>query len=254
MMDAPPLSFFAEKGHCAMDSREAIFQRLRERLVGGPALEPPPPPQVWPIENPPPAKKIERFLAELAELAGQGFHVRSVEEVRQGLGRLVAEQGIRRLGCQDRPLVRAIFQSPAQGASPSEASELPPTAQALARPDLELLWHQPDPDPKDLDSLGASVLEADLLLADTGSVMIACPTAYERLLCYLPPVCVVVGRVARLFEHLPAAWDEIARRAADPQLHGEFVFITGPSRTADIEKILILGVHGPKRLLVFLLD
>jgi len=57
-----------------------------------------------------------------------------------------------------------------------------------------------------------------------------------------------------LVEHLPAAWAEIARRAADPSLRGEFVIITGPSRTADIEKILILGVHGPKRLVVLLVD
>jgi len=243
-----------------MDSRKAILQRLRERLAGASGLAPPPPPQVWPVENPPPVKKIERFLAELAAVAGQAQHVHSLEEVRQGLTRLIAEEGVRRLGCQDRPLVRAIFGAePGSEAEPGQTEippgpQLPATGQVLGRPDLQLLWREPDPDPKDLESLGASVIEADLLLADTGSAMIACPTAYERLLCYLPPVCVVVGRVARLFEHLPAAWDEIARRVADPPLRGEFVFITGPSRTADIEKILILGVHGPKRLVVFLVD
>jgi L-lactate dehydrogenase complex protein LldG len=71
-------------------------------------------------------------------------------------------------------------------------------------------------------------------------------------MCYLPPVCIVIAKTSQLVEHMPAAWEKIAPRVADPQLRGEFVFITGPSRTADIEKILILGVHGPKRLVVLL--
>jgi L-lactate dehydrogenase complex protein LldG len=62
----------------------------------------------------------------------------------------------------------------------------------------------------------------------------------------------VIARTGQLAEHLPAAWAEIARQTADPQRRGEFVLVTGPSRTADIEKILILGVHGPKRLIVIL--
>jgi L-lactate dehydrogenase complex protein LldG len=36
------------------------------------------------------------------------------------------------------------------------------------------------------------------------------------------------------------------------ELSGEFVIVTGPSRTSDIEKTLILGVHGPKRLIALL--
>jgi L-lactate dehydrogenase complex protein LldG len=64
----------------------------------------------------------------------------------------------------------------------------------------------------------------------------------------------VVARTEQLTEHLPAAWAALAARATTPDRRGEYVIITGPSRTADIEKVLILGVHGPKRLVVLLVD
>ena len=40
----------------------------------------------------------------------------------------------------------------------------------------------------------------------------------------------------------------------NPEQRGEIALITGPSRTADIEKILVLGVHGPRRLIVFIIE
>jgi L-lactate dehydrogenase complex protein LldG len=69
-------------------------------------------------------------------------------------------------------------------------------------------------------------------------------------MCYLPPACIVIARVDQLAENLPAAWGPISQVCAAQDSRGEIVVITGPSRTADIEKVLILGVHGPKRLVV----
>jgi L-lactate dehydrogenase complex protein LldG len=214
-----------------MNSRDTILQRIRTELTKGPQVAPPPVPEVWPHEFPATAAMADRFGKELVEVNGEVLHCPTIEDARRQLGELVRQAGWTSLGVMDRPLVR------------DAVADLPAGLASFAAAD----WQ-----PKQMAELSASVIDADVLLADTGSCMIACPTPQDRLLCYLPPACVVIGRVDQLVEHLPAAWPKIAPRVADPAQRGEFVIITGPSRTADIEKILILGVHGPKRLVVML--
>lgn len=155
----------------------------------------------------------------------------TIEQAAQKLSAVVDELGAERIGRTDHPLCEEL---------------------TAGLPGERFIIGQDDPDPKQLAELPAGLIAADTLLADTGSAMIACATPHHRLMCYLPPVCIVVAKTSQLVEHLPAAWEKIAARVADPGLRGEFVFVTGPSRTADIEKILILGVHGPKRLIVLL--
>jgi L-lactate dehydrogenase complex protein LldG len=214
-----------------MTSRDTILQRVRNGISKGPRLAAPPAPEVWPRENPSPAQMAERFAKELADVHGETIRCATMEEAQRKLAELTAEAKWTSLGCMDRPLVRQLA--------------------AGLRPDL-VAWSAADWQPRRMAELSASIIEPELLLADTGSCLIACATPQDRLLCYLPPACVVIARVAELVEHLPAAWATIAPRVADPALRGEFVIVTGPSRTADIEKILILGVHGPQRLVVLL--
>ncbi|MCE5267689.1 MAG: lactate utilization protein, partial [Planctomycetaceae bacterium] len=114
-------------------------------------------------------------------------------------------------------------------------------------------WAAAEWQPREVAELSASIIEAEILVADTGSCVISCPSAPDRLLCYLPPACVVIARVDQLAENLPAAWSGVSARVADKTQRGELVILTGPSRTSDIEKILTLGVHGPKRLVVILI-
>jgi len=215
-----------------MTSRDTILQSVRSEVSKGPQITPPPVPEVWPRENPSPAVMAERFCKELIEVHGEVIRCATMQEARRQLAELVRQAEWTSLGVMDRPLVRDAI------------ADLPPGLASPAAPNSQ---------PKRMAELSASVIEADVLLADTGSSMIACATSEDRLLCYLPPACVVIARVDQLFEHLPAAWPKIAPRVADPAQRGEFVIITGPSRTADIEKILILGVHGPKRYVVILI-
>ena len=214
-----------------MSSRESILGRIRTALAGDSPLDRPPAPEVWARQNPTTDEMSERFVREIEAVAGEVHRCRSMDEARKELLELLSQLDQATVGAVDRPLTREL------------TSQLAPD---------RIDWGAPDRPAQEMAQWSASVVAADCLLADTGTCMVACATAYERLMCYLPPVSIVVATAERLFEHLPAAWDQIAPRAADPAVRGEFVFITGPSRTADIEKILILGVHGPKRLIVLL--
>jgi len=214
-----------------MSSRDVILGRIRSLLASGPAASLPSPAEVWARENPSRDQMAERFAAELASVAGETIRCRSMDEARARLAELMAAEGWSRIAPIDRPECREL------------TSALPPE---------QVAWPQPDWTPQGMADLPAGLIAADWLLADTGSSVIVCRTPQDRLLCYLPPACVIVAPAERLAEHMPAAWESIAARAADAATRGEFVIITGPSRTSDIEKILILGVHGPKRLVVLL--
>jgi L-lactate dehydrogenase complex protein LldG len=214
-----------------MSSRDNILGRIRAALADDPPLEPPAAPEVWPRENPTIGQMVDRFTEELKALAGEIHRCASMEEARAKLVEIVAQLDEATIGAIDHPLTREL---------------------ASALPADRIDWGAADTDVPTMARWAASLVPADCLLADTGTLMVACATTRDRLMCYLPPVCIAVGRTDRLFEHLPAAWEELAPRVADPALRGEYVFISGPSRTADIEKILILGVHGPKRLVAFL--
>jgi L-lactate dehydrogenase complex protein LldG len=219
-----------------MTSRDTILQRIRSGLsnteaAGFAGLAAPPVPEVWPQTSPDNKVLAERFAAELKAIHGETIRCASMDEARQCLAALMNDAGWAKIAILDRPLAREA------------TSAIPPERVAVAQAD----WT-----PQQMAELPAGLVTAECLLADTGTCVVACGTATERLMCYLPPACVVVASVEQLAENLPAAWPELARRAADRDLRGEFVLVTGPSRTADIEKILILGVHGPKRLVVLL--
>ena len=105
-------------------------------------------------------------------------------------------------------------------------------------------------DKHELGQCDAAITECDALIAQTGTVLVTSQTAGGRSLSCLPPHHVVIARRSQLVADLPAAF------ALLKQKHGAnypsmISFITGPSRTGDIERILVLGAHGPKQLTIF---
>jgi L-lactate dehydrogenase complex protein LldG len=107
-------------------------------------------------------------------------------------------------------------------------------------------------DVQELESCDAGISECDALVAQTGSVLVTNRSAGGRALSVLPPHHVVLARREQLVADLPAAFGLLKKKYAD-DYPSMISFITGPSRTGDIERILVLGAHGPKKLTILCL-
>ena len=104
-------------------------------------------------------------------------------------------------------------------------------------------------DVQEMEKCDAGITECDALVAQTGGVVVTSRSAGGRALSVLPPHHVVIARREQLVADLPAAFAFLQQKYA-PDFPSMISFITGPSRTGDIERILVLGAHGPKKLTI----
>jgi L-lactate dehydrogenase complex protein LldG len=104
-----------------------------------------------------------------------------------------------------------------------------------------------------LEKTDVSVTGCDCLVAQTGGVLANSRSTGGRTLSILPPHHLVIAREDQLLPDLPAAFHLIQQRYGS-DLPSMMCFETGPSRTGDIERILVLGAHGPKKLTVVLVQ
>jgi len=98
---------------------------------------------------------------------------------------------------------------------------------------------------------GAGITGTEGGIAQTGSLIVRTGAEEPRTLSLVPPLHVAVLDVKRLYDTWWQAMGEQSWAAAMPT---NLLLISGPSKTADIEQTLAYGVHGPKRLLVVLVD
>ena len=100
-----------------------------------------------------------------------------------------------------------------------------------------------------LESCDVGISGCDVLVAQTGTVVVTNRSAGGRALSVLPPHHVVVATRDQLVRDLTAAFARV-QETYGTGYPSMISFITGPSRTGDIERILVLGAHGPKKLTV----
>jgi L-lactate utilization protein LutC len=131
------------------------------------------------------------------------------------------------------------------------ALDLEPIVQTLDRSGIELVRCGKSNDDERralrerLASCDLAVVEAHYGIAATGTLVMVATPGRPSSLTLLPPANVILVDAARLLPDMAAVVS-----ALGPATFTEhrIAFITGPSRTADIEKMIVLGVHGPKDL------
>ncbi len=94
---------------------------------------------------------------------------------------------------------------------------------------------------------------AQLGIAETGTLVLESGQEQHRLVSLLPKVHIALLPRSRLLGSLGDAFAQLSPSGGPPRARA-ITFITGPSRTADIELELVVGVHGPKQLIVLILD
>lgn len=222
--------------------RERILGRIRRALAApdaAPHLGSSPPPEGCPAAPTPEEIRAlfqpvgdawERFCSESAALKTECIAAADSAAGAAALAQLLAGLPAGPIAVEDCAWLRELV------------GALPTASRAGA-------WHWSSAGPAPADAVAALTC-ADALIAATGSVLSSSGHG-GRTAAVIAPCHVVIARRDQLVPDLAAALD-LAQRRDLARRHSLLGLITGPSRTADIEKQLVLGAHGPRRLVVLL--
>ncbi len=104
-----------------------------------------------------------------------------------------------------------------------------------------------------LHDCDASVTSCEYLIARTGSIVLSSALHQGRTVSVYAPVHICIAYVDQLVYDIKEAL-QLIKEKYQGNIPSMITFATGPSRTADIEKTLVVGVHGPKEVYLFLVD
>ena len=171
--------------------------------------------------------EIERFLVEIKKLSGVGERL-TPADIDSSLKTLVTEQNIRTATVWNTPHLQELQ-----------------IANNLLSLDVELV--SPTADKHEMAQCDLGITEADFLLPETGTIVLTSSAEKPRGVSLLPRVHLAIVSP----EMLRADMHQVFAKAKDENY---LLFITGASRTADIELTTTLGVHGPKSLYVWMVS
>ncbi len=206
-------------------SREKVLKKVRDALIEKTG----PPYPVLDQESPIYAEMTEpldvTFAGELIKISGKFVYCESTDEFHSVLKSFILEKEWPLLFCGD-PAIQHLLRSAGIPFESDHASML----------DSQI-----------------GITGCEYLIARTGSVMVSTKMNPGRKIVVYPGIHLVVGFTSQLVPDLKQALQGI-RKKYQNQFPSMISLITGPSRTADIEKTIVMGAHGPKDFYVFLID
>ena len=165
------------------------------------------------------ANNADGFVSRFEKLAGKSLRVGAAKEVPGAIENLLAGK---RAVASNAPFLRecGILRLPNVQSGITDREQL---RVACAEADI-------------------GITSADYVLADTGTLVMLSSAEEARLISLLPPIHLAIFPRQRILSGLDELLTVLPRPADQTSA---MVLITGPSRTADIEQILVRGVHGP---------
>lgn len=206
-------------------SREKILKKVRDALIEKteapyPILDQESPVFVEMTETPDIA-----FAEELVRIGGKFVYCESEDEFLGTLQSFIVEKDWGLLYCQDPTLQRML-----------RDAGIPFESHTDAMPEAQI-----------------GITRCEFLVARFGSIVVSSRMSPGRKITVYPETHVVLGYTSQLVPELKNALAGIKKKYRD-DYPSMISMITGPSRTADIEKTLVMGAHGPRELYVFLVD
>jgi len=211
------------------DARREILSAIRENLKPrGIAPGSAEPVQSTADPGAMPRGSTARFSERLAAVGAHCTVVSGEAEAAGALAGILSGAGARRVAGSDAPLAQRLLQ-PLRDRFEIAAGE------SLSRDELF--------------ACDAGVTTAQWGIAETGTLVLESARERSRLLSLVPPIHVAVLSTRCICESLGDALARVRQGASHA-----ITFITGPSRTSDIELTLVVGVHGPQTVHVLLLE
>lgn len=225
--------------HTNTQARETMLRSIRSHLAasiqhdereGSSHASVPAVPAIVPPENGDSLSIVESFKQNLEAVNGQCIVARNEVEIVRALTKIIT--GLQETNLKGRRI--AVSNTPAlQGLVNLIAVEID-----------ELCI---TPSAADLFSVDVGITTAQSAIAETGTLVLDSSRERNRLTSLVPPVHIAIVDAAQIRQTLGETLSELQR---DGEVSPIVTFVTGPSRTADIELTLAIGVHGPQELYV----